>query len=70
MATERQRAQRAASAQARDAAHRRLRDAHSDEYRRYYDEEAEARGVTPRSAMREKKVARLRAELERLEDDA
>ena len=60
----------AASAAARHAAEARLREAHWEEYRAYYAEECKARGVQPRGPLREtkeRKAARLRAELAELE---
>lgn len=60
----------AASAAARHAAETRLREAHWEEYRGYYTEECKARGVNPTGPRREskdRKAARLRAELAELE---
>ena len=50
---------------ARDAAHRRLREAHPEEYRKLYEEEAVARGIVPASVRRENKRRRLMAYLAR-----
>lgn len=63
-------AQRKASSEARNAALRRLREAHPDEYRALYNEEAIVRGVTPAGDRRAGRIARLRAELAELEGEA
>lgn len=66
---ERHRAQLKASSDARTAALRRLKDAHPDEYRTYYEEEAVARGVTPASARRDARRKKLLDELARISND-
>lgn len=58
---------RTLSGQARDAAIKRLKANHADEYDALYREEADARGLKPRSLPVEEKRRRLIAELEKLE---
>lgn len=53
--------------EARNAAIRRLIEAFPNEWQAFYAEEALARGVNPRSANREQRIAKLRAELADLE---
>lgn len=52
--------------QARDAAIKRLKDKHPDEYNTFYREEAANRGIKPRSLSIEEKRTRLQAELDAL----
>lgn len=51
---------------ARTAAVKRLIEAHQDEWRKIYAEEATARGIAPRSSTREQKIAQLEAKLAEL----
>lgn len=53
--------------EARNAAIKRLVEAFPDEWQKIYSEEALLRGITPRSANKEQRIARLRAELAALE---
>jgi hypothetical protein len=61
------RARRIASSEARNAALRRLKEAHSVEYRILYEEEAVKRGIKPAGVTRAQRIARLKAELDELE---
>lgn len=58
---------RKAASEARTVALRRLRDLHEEDYRRLYQEECRARGVTPMEDRRILKRKRLLAELEALD---
>jgi hypothetical protein len=66
-AEERLREQRRLTAEARNRAVDRLKAAHPEEYRAYYNEEAKARGITPQGARREVTRARLLRELAALD---
>ena len=58
------------TSEARNRAMYRLKAAHPEEFRRYYNEELVARGITPRGTREEQraaKAARLRAEADELE---
>jgi hypothetical protein len=61
------RTRRLASSEARNAAVRKLKEAHPAEYRILYEEEAVKRGIRPAGVTRAQRIARLRAELDEME---
>lgn len=62
--TEHLRQRRLLSTEARNTAIQRLKDAHPEEYRALYEEEAAKRGIKTFTSARKSRIARLRAELE------
>jgi hypothetical protein len=67
MTTENQKRTNRETAAARDEATRRLRAAHEEEYREYYNEECIKRGIVPMGSRRDMKRRRLLRELAELE---